>query len=721
MDNVDNSDKLEEETKYVSLGNTHLDKRQYDSAKGAYTKALAINPRNAYAYGGLGHVYLQQKQNDLAQEAFNKAIQIKTEVECAHQGLGTIYLEQDLYSLAETEFKKTLEFNNENIFVHQMLGYVYKRLGKHELAVDEFIKATNLYLSRQQNHPTLQDVKEEMRDASAHNSNQEAIVKIFRMPTFSHTEKANSVELNFSLLPPLALGQITAYLKAHGITIYQDDLNIKIHYDNQFTKASDKDINTSVFFDEERVSRYLSGAQDTELDSIMEKVESKTKFYSNNIILLSLPIIFSNSSGLMFTLSLARFLKKKYNPFVIVGGGNQSIELLSKYNCKDIDFIIYGDGEVILFQLLSVLKNKIELKEFLDLQIKENGRIISTGIHPPLKPDFTDLPMDKYRYRGFDARHNTEVSEILNEFNNYGTLLLPFKFIRGCPYECIFCPESTNKSVYILEPEMVARYLKELQEEYNPTGFFFLSDTINISKQYVNELCYEIIKKRIKILWTDSARADNLDKDTLLKMREAGCIRLVFGMETASARLLKYVDKRISLTGLEHTLRWSTEAGIWTGLEIICGLPHENDADIEETIVFLNRNKEYIHTIYFNQFGLRDDSILLQKQKEFAIQNIIELNQYANDEFTYFHKYGYDEIGGLQWEDKKRQILASHKKLITNINWHSEFPIYEFEHFLFFLYNKFNDMQKIYDIFIKVAAEKRLLASGPPSSERVHY
>lgn len=570
----------------------------------------------------------------------------------------------------------------------------------------DFIKATRLYLSEEKTRN-----EELLKQLSA--DDKKYAIKILRMPIFCSEKGPYSPSLNTTLLPPLALAQIVSHFRRHGVRIDQDDLNIKIHYDNHHSDMMQDAIDVSIFFDEEKVSRYCSGGADRDLDLTMERLESETNFYGYDMILLSLPVIFGNSSCLMFALSLSRFLKKKYNTTLILGGAAQSIDLLLKYDPRDIDYIIYGDGEDMLFKLLVALRNNIDLKEFPEFKPRKNGQFISNEPHPPLKPDFSGLPMDKYRYIDWGAKHDDGDCGILQEFNKSKVLLIPFKFIKGCVYSCIFCPSSANKSVYALPPTEAVSYLKELQEEYEPTGFFFLNDAINVSRQYVDELCSEIIKNKIKILWSDCARADNLDRDILFKMREAGCIRLIFGMETASPRLLKYIDKRIDLKRLENIMRWADEAGIWVGLEIICGLPHEKDEDIEETIRFLNKNREYINNLYLSQFDLRADSVLLRNAERLGIENITEINQYADEEFTYFQKYGYDETDGLRWRDKKRQIVGSYKKFSTRLYWKDCFPMYESDHFLFFLYDKFNDKKKVRDQFIGAAVKKDSLYLDP--------
>ena len=296
---------------YTNLGQIYRDQRRYAESEKIFAEAIELNPKNDVAYAGLGHTYLRQKRFDLALESFNKALKINVKAGSAHQGLGIIYLERQLYNLAEMEFENALRFKTDNIYVHQSLGYAYKRNGKHDLAVKEFIKATDLCLLSKTASGELVDSKKN-NEINVVN-NQKIKTKILRMPSFSNKDLSHAAELNTSLLPPLALGQIVAYLRGNGIEIDQDDLNIKIHYDNYYSEAKEKKIDTSIFFDEDKISRYILGTKDRDLDSIMENVEEKSSFFGFDLILISFPIIFDNSSGFLFALALCRFLKMKYN------------------------------------------------------------------------------------------------------------------------------------------------------------------------------------------------------------------------------------------------------------------------------------------------------------------------------------------------------------------------------------------------------------------------
>ena len=415
-----------------------------------------------------------------------------------------------------------------------------------------------------------------------------------------------------------------------------------------------------------------------------------------------------NDSHVMFALCLARYLKKKYNPIIILGGLNYFVELMRKNECNfsDMDYVICYEGEEVIIDLLFSILDPNGFRAQ-DVKIEEGGRVIkSTKVPKPIKPDFDGLPLDRYKYRGLrsDYFSNNALREVMEEFNRSEVLLLPFRFIKGCTNRCIFCASSVGGLIYAVKPETAASWLEELQEKYNPTGYLFLNDTLNISKKYLDGLCDEIIKRKLKILWSDCVRTDRLDKDSIYKLRDAGCIRMVFGMETASRKLLDYIKKDIDLKQLEDALRWADKANIWTGIEIISGLPYEKEEDVNETIAFLKRNKEHIDALYYNAFNIKDTSLMQANPEKYKITNIFELSNYE-DGFSTFVKYGFDETYGLKWPEKRKQIVSALNKIIENFG-SSTFPEHEYESFLFYLYSRYKDKKIIKDLFYSVGKEK---------------
>ena len=682
--------------------------KSYKLAKEEAELLISINPSNSSAYSILGNIYFEEKDYPRALNQFEKSLElysredsVQKEPDISKQDLmkiyfniGSAYLFMREYRLAIENLKKASQIEPGNNKINVLISKAYIGIGDYNLGVDMLINCDN---ASEEVFPLDKAVL----------ARQDCKIKILRIPNFYGAEVL-STEMNSIVMPPLPLGNIVAYARSQGISLEQDDLHIKIHYDNYFSKDQGKKIDEEVFFDIPRVIRYAKGESDTALDDIMDKVSIKTDFYGYKIILFSLDSCSMNDSHVMFALCLARYLKKKHNSIIILGGLNYFVELMRKNDCdfSDMDYVICYEGEEIIVNLLFYI---LKLSSFpnQNIEVEENGRVIkSMKVPKPIRPDFDGLPLDRYKYRGLRSDYFSDeaLKEVMEEFNRSEVFLLPFRFIKGCTNRCIFCASSVGGLIHAVNPETVALWLEELQKKYNPTGYLFLNDTLNVSKKYLDELCDQIIKRKLNILWSDCVRTDRLDKDSIYKLRDAGCIRMVFGMETASRKLLDYIKKDIDLKQLEDMLRLADKAGIWTGIEIISGLPYENEKDVDETISFLKRNKEYVDALYYNAFNIKDTSLIQTNPEKYKISNIFELSSYE-DGFSTFVKYGFDETCGLKWPEKRKQIISAVNKIIENFG-SSPFPEHEYESFLFFLYSRHKDKKTIKNLFYSAGKEK---------------
>lgn len=224
----------------------------------------------------------------------------------------------------------------------------------------------------------------------------------------------------------------------------------------------------------------------------------------------------------------------------------------------------------------------------------------------------------------------------------------------------------------------------------------------------MHDFCDALINAQLDILWCDCARADNLDKELLVKMRKAGCIRLVYGMETASQKLLDHIEKKINLKRLEEILRWTDEAGIWTGIEVISGLPFETDEDVQATIEFVNNNDAYIDTVYNNMFWLTSGSRFYKDSSQYGIKNIscVDTFEYDRIELKGSTRNAFDEEGGKPWKEKLPQIINAFDRVVNSTNpLKNYFPGYELEHLLFYLYRTYKEKPVIQEIFRSVYTE----------------
>jgi len=538
---------------------------------------------------------------------------------------------------------------------------------------------------------------------------QKETIKIIRAPQFDHEYDEGVFGMKNRAMPPLALGILTSYLKKNGIQLEQDELDVKTHYDNLY--YPEKYISARALHDKrDEIFEYIRGKWNSQLDSISQKLADKTNL-KYDLVLISCPPSHDNSAR-MATLLISNFVKKKYRSIVIVGG-------IGVEQCWDdwaaaikygiIDFIIKGPGEIPLVQLIKTLKNDGDLSRVSGITYLEKGEVFSNPGEDriiDIIPDFEGLPLDKYTFDiPFFRRYLKKTFPLLT---------LPFKATFGCPYKCAFCTNSKEQLKY-LPPKVAVDILELLSKRHNAKHFFFLDDTFNISKEFAIKFCDEIIKRKLDILWTDCVNFKQADETVLAKMRRAGAVNLVWGIETGSDKLIKYIDKGILPDKALEILKKSHEAGIWNEIEIICGFPHEDDEDVEKTINFLGKVEPYIEAVHPHVFYLDQRSLFYRFPERYGITNIKKLDKSSShdstDEFEqlpYHHYYSFDTIDGLSWEGRKLQTVRSFKKITKKI---SSMDVYnlltnEVIIVLFYLYRSYGTKEKVKKMFNKWLFER---------------
>ncbi|MBN2407410.1 MAG: tetratricopeptide repeat protein [Elusimicrobia bacterium] len=628
---------------------------------------------------------------------FSEAARLGMEDERLFRDLGGVYYYMGDYGSAVREFRKAEKIEPSK-HVLMRLGLAYQAQGRYDLSFEYIYRFIEL---------DSKDAARENLGISQMRGPKEGErfrVKIIRVPDLIDVADEGDDRLDYSMLLPLSISQITSYLRKNGFDIDQDDLHIRVNYDNRFGPSVDR-IGKEIFCETQRILDYANGAQDPAVNSLMERLEKKTELKGYDAILISIPYELHTEASIVFALAFTRYIKDKYNPLIIVGGFDPYMYPLILANSGSIDYIVKGAGEKPLFKMLTALRSGIDISGMPGLKIEDGKLLNDPGEVFPEVPDFTGLPIDKYRYRHNREYGNTdeETKQVLRDFNESGILIAPLIMQQGCPHSCVFCASSFGRLTQIFSPGRAVDYMKEIKDRYDVTGFFLMNKMINISRKYVNEFCDRIIDSGLKVLWSDCARGDNLDRRTLIKMRKAGCVSLVYGLETGSPRMLRYIDKRISPAGLEKILRWTDEAGIWTRLEIICGLPGETEEDFRLSLDFISRNRKYINRIYNNKFFLREGSKLIKYPAKYGIENIFrcEDSGRAGGDMKYLN-YGFDEVGGLKWEDKMAQITGRYRRVVEAARLGSEFPDYEDVYFLYYLYSRYGDKSKVVEMYDKV-------------------
>ena len=157
---------------------------------------------------------------------------------------------------------------------------------------------------------------------------------------------------------------------------------------------------------------------------------------------------------------------------------------------------------------------------------------------------------------------------------------------RGCPFTCDFCSRPIFGNEF--RSRSASKVVDEIEEVislgYN--RIWFADDCFTLNRNRLIEVCDEIINRRLKIGWECLSRVDTLDSETAYKMKQAGCIRMFFGIESGNDSILKIMKKQITTKQAYNATQICKKIDIKSGAFFILGYPGENAKTILDTVKF---------------------------------------------------------------------------------------------------------------------------------------
>jgi radical SAM superfamily enzyme YgiQ (UPF0313 family) len=272
------------------------------------------------------------------------------------------------------------------------------------------------------------------------------------------------------------------------------------------------------------------------------------------------------------TMQWIRYLKKELKIPVLIGGYNLRVYPKESIVPNDIDFGVVEHALDTLPQLFSELEGRRNFKEVVGLVYKDNGQI---KLNPPQAVDFNKFP-NPARY----LLPNELYAEFPTERRNFTVMVTSL----GCPLGCNFC-EAGRTPYSPRTPMVVVNEIEECYYKYNIKEIDIFDYNFTFDRNRAIEICREIKKRRLDVLWACRSRVD-IDKELLREMKEAGCGRIYYGIESGNQDILNIVNKGITLRQIKETIRISKLLGIRPLGFFLIGAPGETRKTIKETFRF---------------------------------------------------------------------------------------------------------------------------------------
>jgi radical SAM superfamily enzyme YgiQ (UPF0313 family) len=523
-------------------------------------------------------------------------------------------------------------------------------------------------------------------------------------------------------LPPFGAGVVTASLRAAGYDVGLHDLNSDLQrmwQAGEFTKAS-----LRPFYDERAVLGYLGGADDDFLDTFAGRLLEGKDIATADVVGISAGGDFSFLE-MQSAVVLGAHIQRHYGKPIVLGGNNLDYLMQFKDAFRSwwegcighFSAAVTGPGEDVFVELAAALGDPGLPPGRTTLPMARPGvaRLAARtvvrapdAVHRILAPDFDGLRLEDYhnfvRHRPQARPRQQSADQLWNQMQLYkfpaylswlanetnaaqlgsgvtGKLVAPYVFNYNCPYSCAFCTESLERTKLVhATVDQVIGDMAALSEKYQTPYFYLFNNYFNLRNGFVEEFASRVVLHGVELNWSDCARFNGLTYERLELLAASGCRKLTFGLETASSTMLKIIDKRVRLAEAERVLRWCKEVGIWADLEIITGMPHEDEDAFAETTDFLERNAEYINYFNVNRYFVAPKSLMGARPEAYgmrlrkfpdAYQRLLDANyQWLADDLPFFKKpvnfrvYEFDEIGGRGAE----QLAADIGPKIARLN-----------------------------------------------------
>lgn len=260
---------------------------------------------------------------------------------------------------------------------------------------------------------------------------------------------------------------------------------------------------------------------------------------------------------------------------------------LALNNFKEIDICILGEAEETMLRIV----NGVALAEILGIAYRSGNEIKKNE-------DFLGLDnLDNYGFPAWElidfSRYKPTNSGVFNGIDLCKEITVPLRFSRGCIGSCKYCALWWMwKKWRTRSGEHMAQEIIDLNSKYGIKSFEFRDDCFGVNKEEVANFCEAILCSGIKVAFSVSSRVDVLDsEDDLLRLKKAGCYKILYGIETGSQRILDEFKKGVDVKKMKDTILLAKKIGFAIHALMIVGSSAENETTINETIDFLNEVK----------------------------------------------------------------------------------------------------------------------------------
>jgi anaerobic magnesium-protoporphyrin IX monomethyl ester cyclase len=394
--------------------------------------------------------------------------------------------------------------------------------------------------------------------------------------------------------------------------------------------------------------RILDGA----IDAIEETLEKEIPDA------LCVGISFLTGSMIRGAIALSRLTRLMRTDIPIIFGGWHS-SLLPEQTLRSglADVVVRGQGERTLVELASRLREGQSSATVRGTSFQSEIQ----AIHNPERPteNINNLPTPAFSLADFDAYERQT-----------GVRKLPFASSLGCPYACHYCTDQVfyERRFNAYPASRVVAEVTDLVARYKLQSVALLDSNFPVNVRRALDIARGFIETNIRFEWTFQASTDllcRMSDDDVCLLAESGVTHMGFGTESASERVLDWMNKKHQrIDEMFETARKAEKAGIRVTFNLILGYPGEEEADRIETFRVMSEIFRSHSNVTFspNIFTPYPGIPIWPQLKGLGVKEPQSLEEWANVEL------GSNHLPWLQGEDLRRLKRMLKEFLANNRN-----------------------------------------------------
>lgn len=358
-------------------------------------------------------------------------------------------------------------------------------------------------------------------------------------------------------------------------------------------------------------------------------------------------------SQIIPSFTLAKLIRQALPATKIVFGGqvfNRLIEDVMRLPrlFQYVDYLVFREGETALLELIRHLKGKIGIDQVPNLvffdQEREKAvktdRVYVEDVETLPPPDFSDLDLSRYLSPA---------------------PVLPYQPVRGCYWHrCAFCnhfaihpPRERAKT-----PDQAVSELRYLQEAYGTKYFTIVNESVR--PQLLRDYAAAMLRADLDLEWYVGARLEpELDTESLTVLKQSGCRKIYFGLESGSQNVLDAMRKGISLCKARRILKDCGDLDIAVHLFLMLGFPTESLEDLHTSKAIIYELASLVprdgFTYYISIYQLKPCSAIFQNPSSFQICSI--QRRRSGRDLEYLYQFDVADRGGeIDYEAERHKM-----------------------------------------------------------------